>query len=163
MKRMFIAVLGMLVTHGAATAQASSTANHNATLSLSNAIEISFTDGAAGASLSFSTASQYNDGVTAESAATLRVRSNKAYNVTVKTATANFNSTAATVMPVSGVLHVKENTQSAFKSLSNADQNLLINQSRGINTFKVTYRSTPGFNYDAGTYSVNVIYTATQL
>jgi hypothetical protein len=163
MKQLSVAVSGLLFLSTAALGQNTTSANHNASLQLSNAIELSFLDGASGASLAFSTASHYNDGVIAASAATLRVRSNKAYNVTVKTATANFTSTSTTVMPVSGVLHVKENSQATFKSLSNIDQNLLINQNRGINSFKVTYRATPGFNYDGGSYSVNVIYTATQL
>jgi len=162
MKQLFLAIIGLFIFHATSSAQATASAAHNVGLQLSNAIEVSFVDGASGASLAFSTADHYNNGVTAESAASIRVRSNKAYNVTVKSATANFNSSAATVMPVSGVLHVKENSQAGFTSITNTDQNLLTNQSRGVNIFKLTYRATPGFNYDGGTYSVNIIYTATQ-
>jgi hypothetical protein len=32
----------------------------------------------------------------------------------------------------------------------------------GTKVFGVTYKATPGFNYDGGTYTVSVIYTATQ-
>lgn len=162
MKQLSIAIIGLCIFHSNVSAQTTASASHNVGLQLSNAIEVSFVDGASGASLAFSTADNYNNGVIAESAASIRVRSNKSYNVSVKSATANFNSTSATVMPVSSILHVKENTQSTFRSITNTDQNLLTNQSRGVNVFKLTYRATPGFNYDGGTYSVNIIYTATQ-
>jgi hypothetical protein len=162
MKRILLAACGILAINVAANAQASNSASHNVSLNLSNAIEISFTAGGSGVSMAFSTADHYNDGVVAANAATIRVRSNKAYNVTVKAGAANFSSASATTMPVSGVLAVKESNQPAFTGLTASDQNLLTNQSRGVNNFNVTYRATPGFNYDAGTYTVSVIYTATQ-
>lgn len=162
MKKMFIAAIGILAINVAANAQASNNASHNATLNLSNAIEISFTAGGSGVSLAFSTADHYNDGVEALNAASIRIRSNKAYNVTVKAGAANFTSSSATTMPVSGVLAVKESNQGSFLGLTASDQNLLTGQSRGVNNFDVSYRATPGFSYDAGTYTVSVIYTATQ-
>jgi len=162
MKKLLFTIITILGLFTIANAQTSAAANHNATLTLSNAIEISFTSGGSGVSMAFSSADHYNNGVEAASAATIRVRSNKAYNVTVKSGAANFTSTAATTMPVSGVLHVKESNQSNFTALTNQDQNLLTNINRGVNSFDVSYKATPGFNYDAGTYTVSVIYTATQ-
>jgi spore coat protein U-like protein len=162
MKKFIFSTIAIFGFFAVSNAQTTASASHNVSLNLSNAIEISFTAGGSGVSLAFSTADHYNDGVEAANAATIRVRSNKAYNVTVKAGAANFTSASATTMPVSGVLAVKESNQSSFLGLSASDQNLLTNQSRGVNNFNVSYRATPGFNYDAGTYTVSVIYTATQ-
>jgi hypothetical protein len=162
MKKFMFSAIAIFGMYAVSNAQATNSANHNVSLNLSNAIEISFTAGGSGVSLAFRTADHYNDGVEAANAASIRVRSNKAYNVTVKAGAANFTSTAATTMPVSGVLAVKESTQQAYTGLTAADQNLLVNQARGVNNFDVSYRATPGFSYDAGTYTVSVIYTATQ-
>jgi hypothetical protein len=145
-----------------ANAQATASANHNVNLNLTNAIEISFTTGGSGVTMAFSTADHYNDGVEATNAATIRVRSNKGYNVTVKSGSVNFSSAAVTTMPVSGVLHIKEANQSNYTGLTNQDQNLVVNQNRGINSIDISYKATPGFNFDAGTYMVSVVFTATQ-
>lgn len=143
-------------------AQTSATANHTLSLSISNAIDLSFTQGGSGVGLSFSTTSNYANGVSAANAATIQVRSNRGYIVSVKSSAANFTSTSATAMPVNNILFLKESNQSSYLNLSSTDQTLLSGQTQGSNSFSVTYKATPGFNYDAGTYTVNVIYTATQ-
>jgi hypothetical protein len=112
--------------------------------------------------MTFSTADHYTNGVTADNAATLQVKSNKAYNVSVKAAAANFSSSSTTTMPAS-VLGVKESAQANYITLSASNQNLLTNQARGTNSFNVSYKATPGFTYDGDTYTINVVYTATQL
>ena len=101
-------------------------------------------------------------GFSANNAATIQVRSNRGYIVSVKSSAANFTSTSGTTMPVTNVLYLKESNQSSFLNLTNTDQTLLSGQTQGSNSFSVSYKATPGFNYDAGTYTVNVIYTATQ-
>ncbi|MBL7683508.1 MAG: hypothetical protein JNK00_10655, partial [Flavipsychrobacter sp.] len=48
--------------------------------------------------------------------------------------------------------------------LTSTAANLLTNCNNGGNqTFSVMYEATPGFAYPAGTYTVDVVYTATQL
>jgi hypothetical protein len=167
----------------AANAQnASSSASQTTKLSLSNAVEITFTGSGTTTgglvTLPFTTVNDYADGV-ASSAQTLKVRSNKAFGVTVKTNAANFSysgsTTPAPSMPVSGVLKLKvpANTTggtiatpfsaSSFVTLTSADQNLISNGTYGGNqTFDVAYQATPGFAYPAGDYTVNVVYTVTQ-
>lgn len=141
---------------------ANSNASHTITLNLSNAIELLFTNGGSGVNMNFTTADNYQNGITADNAAQIRVRSNKSYNVTVKSTATSFSSSSATVMPVSNVLWVKESNQTTYVNMSNVDQDLITNQSRGSNTFDVSYKATPGFSYTDGTYIVSVIYTATQ-
>ncbi len=51
----------------------------------------------------------------------------------------------------------------AYSTLTSTDQNLISNGTYGANQlFSVQYQATPGFTYPAGTYTTNVIYTATQ-
>ncbi len=51
-----------------------------------------------------------------------------------------------------------------FHQLSNSAVNLLTNCSNGGNqTFSVEYKAVPGFSYPSGSYTTNIVYTATQL
>ena len=159
-----------------------SSASQTVNLSLSNAIEITFTgnNSAEGADVTipFTSVNDYANGVES-GAQELKVRSNKNFSVAVKANNANFsyagNTTPAPVMPVSGVLGVKvtENgtggsiaapfSAANYATLTSANQNLISAGSRGGNqTFSVKYKATPGFAYPADTYSVDVVYTATQ-
>ncbi|MBL7682932.1 MAG: hypothetical protein JNK00_06190, partial [Flavipsychrobacter sp.] len=119
----------------------------------------------------------YANGVQS-SAQGLKVRSNKKFGVTVKTNATNFSYTGSTTpaptMPVSGVLALKVSANgtggaiagsfSGFVGLTSTAANLLTNCNNGGNqTFSVMYEATPGFAYPAGTYTVDVVYTATQL
>ncbi|MEZ5017130.1 MAG: hypothetical protein R2800_08745 [Flavipsychrobacter sp.] len=157
-------------------------ASQSTHVSLSNAIEITFTNtgNATGSDVTipFSTVNDYANGVET-STQNLRVRSNKDFTVAVKTNATNFSYSGSTspapVMPVSGVLGVmvtSNNTggsiganfsSSAYNTLTSANQDLITDGSRGGNqTFSVKYKATPGFAYPAGTYTVDVVYTATQ-
>ena len=143
--------------------QLNSIRNHNLNLNLSNAIELTFTSGGSGISMSFNNANDYQNGITATNAFGLKIRSNKKFNITVKSATTNFISSTGTTMPVSNVLYVKRNTASTFVKISTTNKNLITNQNRGIQNYIFTYKANPGFNYNGGIYTANIIYTATQL
>lgn len=169
-------------------AQAQDQNNQNASasqsvrLSLSNAIEITFTgnNSATGADVTmpFTTVNNYANGVES-GAQELKIRSNKNFNVQVKASndkfTYNGSTTPAPQIPVSGVLGVKVTANGtggsiatpfsagSYATITNTNQNLIADGARGGNqTFSVQYKATPGFAYPAGTYSVNVVYTATQ-
>ncbi len=176
-----IAIIALGITGFAAKAQVASTATQTVNLNLSNAIELTFTgnNSATGAAvnLAFNTVNDYANGVES-SAQGLKVRSNKKFGVTVKTNNTNFSYTGTTspapVMPVSGVLALKVSANgtggtiaggfAGYTSLSSTAANLISNGNNGGNqTFSVMYNATPGFTYPAGTYTVDVVYTATQL
>jgi hypothetical protein len=156
----FIVLLSLigLVNYGQTTASAS----HTITLNITNAIELTFAQGTNGVSLTFSNSEHYQNGIVADNSATLRVRSNKGYNISVKSASSVFNSSTNTQMPVSNVLFVKEANQSGFVGINTNDQTLLTSQQKGNQFFNVSYKANPGFGYDGGTYSVNIVYTASQ-
>jgi hypothetical protein len=162
-------------------AQATASASQSTALSLSNAIAITFTASGTNAgttiSLPFATVSDYTNGV-ASAVQQLKVQSNKLFNVTINTSTANFTyagaTTPAPVMPVSGVLAaqitanatggtVATSFNNTYASLSSSAQALISGCLNGGNqTFSIQYKTTPGFAYPAGTYTASVVYTATQ-
>jgi hypothetical protein len=170
-----------LVSFGfAANAQVNSVAQQQVNLNLQNAIELTFTGSGTATgdpvTLPFTTVTDYANGV--ESVAQqLRVRSNKNFSIAAKTNAANFSYTGSTVpaptMPVSNILLIKvptnntggtiASTFASYTSLTSANQNLITSATNGSNkTFEIQYKANPGFNYPAGTYTVDVVYTATQ-
>ena len=177
-----IAVFATFANAAQAQTNASSSASQTVNLALSNAIEITFTGNSnakgSDVTIPFNTVNDYANGVESDDQK-LKVRSNKDFSVAVKTSAANFsysgNTTPAPVMPISNILNLMvsaNNTGGTVKSpfsttqyasLSNTDQELISDGSRGGNqTFAIKYKATPGFAYPAGTYSVDVVYTATQ-
>ena|SRR5690606_9919114 len=184
MKKFILAAASFLAI--TATGKAQNTANASATqtvqLQLSNVLEIQFTanNSATGntVTLPFTTTSDFANGVESTEQQ-LRVRSNKKFAVTVKTSGASFmvsnnGSTATSNMPTSVLgLALTDNqtggqtgqgfSASSYAPLSSSAQNLITNANNGANqTFKVKYKAAPGFAYPAGTYTTDVIYTATQ-
>ena len=182
MKKIIILTAGILGITVAAQAQsnASGNAQQSVQLGLSNALEITFTgsNSATGTtvSLPFTTANDYANGVQS-SAQQLKVRSNKNFNVAVKANAANFTvtnngNTTTSTMPAS-VLEVKVSANGTggsiasaynnFTDLTTSPANIITNGTSGGNqTFSVMYKAAPGFAYPAGTYNMDVVYTATQ-
>jgi hypothetical protein len=176
----------LLMVAGAKTAFAqqvneAESASQSAKLVMSNAIDITFsaTKNAAGGtvSLAFNNVNDYANGVNSEPYQ-LKVRTNKRFRVQVKTSASRFtysgNTTPAPRMNVSNTLFLKvtnnntggsvaNNFNNKFRTLSSSNQTLVSNATAGGNkTFNVEYRANPGYNFPAGNYTVNVIYTATQ-
>ena len=178
-----IAIVALAISGIAAKAQVASTATQTVNLNLSNAIELTFTGSTtatgAAVNLAFNTVNDYANGVSSANQE-LKVRSNKKFGVTVKSNNANFTYTGSTtpapVMPVASVLDLRVPANatggtiaSPFSATTYADitataQSLLTNCNNGGNqTFSIQYNATPGFAYPAGTYTVDIVYTATQL
>ena len=165
----------------AAKAQVNSSASQTVNVNLSNAIEITFTGSGTATgdptTMAFTTVANYADGV--ESAEQqLKVRSNKNFKVAVKSNAANFTYTGSTTpaptMVVADVLNVMvssnntggtiANSFSGYQDVPTSNVDMLSNCSKGGNqTFAVKYKAEPGFNFPAGNYAVDVVYTATQL
>jgi hypothetical protein len=136
------------------------TQNQTVTLNLQNKIEIAIEGTPSGTSFTFASAADYSSGLINIEASEFRVKSNQDFAITVKANTANFTSTAATSMP-STVLSVRESGTTTFTSLTTSSAPLKTD-TRGNKTFKVDYKADPQYNYDAGAYSLVVVYTATQ-
>ena len=175
-----VALVGFAVTSQAQNASA--TATQSVSLDLSNAIAITFTGSGTNTggavTLPFSTVSDYANGVTS-TAQQLKVQSNLAFDVAVKSNATNFTYTGSyttgTTMPVSGVLKLMVTANStggsvaspfstsSYATLTDADQDLITSGTYGSNQlFSIQYKAEPGFTYPAGTYTTSVVYTATQ-
>lgn len=181
MKKTIIFAAAFIGFASAVNAQnASGSAQQTVQLALSNALEITFTgsNSATGTTVSipFTTVNDYANGV--ESAAqVIKVRSNKSFNVTAKANSAFFSvtngsNTTASTMPAS-VLEIKVSANNTggtiatgytgYKDLTTTAANILTGASNGGNqNFSVMYNAQPGFAYPAGTYTMDVVYTATQ-
>jgi len=181
-KLLFILSLACLAGQHARAQNASGTLSQTAQLGLSNVLEISFTNtnsaNGSTVNLAFNTASDLANGVES-TAQELKVRSNKNFNVSVKSSSANFYYLflgfwpIQSSMPVNSVLDVMvSNNQTggniaapftSYSDVSATSQNLISNGvAGGSQTFKVKYKATPGFGNYSGVYFTDVIYTATQ-
>lgn len=134
-------------------------ASQTVTLNLQNQIDISVAS-AAGTTFTFDSPDAYSNGITNASASTFRVRSNKSWVATVKAAAATFTGPTGNSMP-STKLGVRLNGGTTFAQLTTTAANLT-SGARGTNTFTIDYNANPGFDFDAGTYTLSVVYTATQ-
>lgn len=158
----------------------SGTAQQTIALAMSNALDITFVDNNSSTgntvSLSFDNVEDYAGGVESASQ-TIRVRSNKDFDVRVKSSASKFSYSGSASsdpnMSVSSVLAMKiidNNTGgnisggfSNYKALSTNNKKIINNADAGNDqTFSVKYKATPGFAYPAGTYTVDIVYTVTQ-
>lgn len=180
LKAIAIFVLGMVAAFSANAQNASSTAVQTAKLDLSDAIELSFVNGAGGTlNFTYNNATELINGkesVTQD----LRVRSNKKFKVAVSSSTANFTYTGTSIVnniiPVNTGLKVMvtANNTGGILTLSallgwlgltiGGGTTLLTYCNPGGNqTFTVKYKATPGILAAPGTYTTDVVFTATQM
>lgn len=181
-KTSFLAGAVMLSSITAFAQNTSSSASQSVILNLSDAIEITFTGSGSSTgndvTIPFNTVNDYANGVES-SPQELKVVSNKGFTVSVRSNAQHFSYSGTTspspVMPVSSVLGliVTANTTggtvanpfstSNYAFIRRNPQDLISNGNRGGDQkFSIKYKATPGFEYPAGTYTVDVVYTATQ-
>lgn len=181
MKRVGVVILLVLSSWVANAQNDVASGAQTANLNLSNAIDIALVSSNTTQNIEFNSLNDLINGV--ESAEhELRVRSNKKFKVTVKPSSTKFSYSGSyilgTLLRVSSVMKIQvtENntggSQPFFAQLSGWQAfsywgfptTLLNNCTPGGNqTFKVKYKATPGINTVAGTYTVDMVYTATQL
>lgn len=161
MKKIITLATVFFAGFAAAHAQSTSSTSQTVTLNLQNAINISITS-ATGTSFTFDDVNKYQNGLVNTNATTVQIKSNRAWTATVKTASASFSGPAnAPVMP-STVLGIRQSgTGTGFGALSTTALTYGSGE-RGVSSFSLDYNANPGFAYDAGTYTISVVYTATQ-
>ena len=112
-----LATIALVSLSFIATAQTTTaSASQTVTLNLQNQIDISVT-AATGTSFTFASPDDYTAGLTNASASTFRVRSNKAWAVSVKAAAASFTGPTGNTMP-STALGVRLTGGTTFGQLS---------------------------------------------
>lgn len=157
-KSIFILVASTALATSAFSQTTTASVPQTVTLNLQDQIDLSI-QSATGTTFSFSSPDDYANGVVNADASTIRVRSNKPWALTVKSGTANFTGGAGT-MPASKLL-VSLNTAESYAALSTTEVPFTTG-SRGVSNVKVDYKADPGFGYDSGSYTISVVYTATQ-
>lgn len=160
--------------------QTSTTVTQVVDLSLTNVINLEFastgTQSGTNLNMGLNVLSDLLNGVTT-STQNLTVSSTKTFNITVKTNSANFTYTGSfilgTLMPVLGRLKIKVPSNSTggsiagsfanFANVTSSAQNLITGGTTGTNkNFSVQYQGLPGLGFALGTYSTQVVFTATQ-
>jgi hypothetical protein len=165
-----------------AQSNATGTATQSVNLALSNALEIKFNSNNSTTgptvTLPFNSITDFQNGVIS-SDIDMYVRSNKNFTVTVNSSSNQFTysgsatqNTNMTVSSVLGIMVTSNNTggsignqfsSSSYNNISSNSKTLFQNCTYGGNqNFTIKYKATPGFNSPSGTYSTDVIYTATQ-
>lgn len=160
MKKLSFAVLFLVFS---AIAQAQTVGTTGVTQSVSvvinNVFDMSLSSTAT-RSFSFDNLADYDNGIEVLNANTLNYKTNKAWKVSVKALSANFSGgTGQTTMP-SDVIKVRKNGSASYVAVSGTDQDLTTG-ARGNSNFNIDYKATPGYGYEAGTYSVTLQYTIT--
>lgn len=178
MKKLIIFTCSILSVFSSYAQMATSSANQNVALTLSNAISISFvstgTSTGSTVTIPFTTVSDYTNGVVSATQQML-VQSNINFNISVQSNAVNFtysgSASPAPTVQVANVLQflVSNNntggslSYSSYASLPSGTCTIINWGSPGGNqTFSINYKATPGFSMAGGTYTTNVIYTATQ-
>lgn len=154
-----ICLLGILTNTAQAQSDQSSVLSN---MTLNDAISIL----ASGVSqnATFSTTNDYINGIENTNAVHLIVDATQDFRIDVKAATANFTGGTSTI-PAS-TLGVRPAGAGSYTGLSVLDLNLFPSETQGeAKAYDVDYYFNPGITnaYVAGTYSLNVTYTATLL
>lgn len=182
MKKILILITVLTVSKTAAVAQSNelSTATQSAKLEMSNAIDVTFNSNGSGegdvVSLAFENVNDYANGVES-TPIELKVRSNKKFHVWAKASSNRFtysgpestdpkmkvNKLKIKVVSNNTGGTVPNGVNNKYSNMSKSNKKLINNGTAGgNNTFAVQYKADPGYEFPAGTYSVDVIYTATQ-
>lgn len=174
MKKLFFIAILLAAATGSSFAQIGSGASQSTNLQLADAIELNLLTSSSVA-MEFNTVNDYANGIESDEH-TFQVKSNKHFIVRVKVQSSKFTyvgSSSNPNMSTSSVLKFKVTANNTGGTLSSGYTNYkafstsgakVINNGTpgGNNTFSVKYKATPGFTYPAGTYTVDVVYTATQ-
>lgn len=164
---------------GKVNAQTSTQVTQQVDISLTNVIVIKFvstgTNTGGSLSLPITSLTDLVNGI-ASNTQQLTVSSTKGFNVTAKTTSSNFTYTGSfllnNLMPASKLrMRVTANSTGGsiagnfanYTALSSSAQSIINNGTLGNNkTFTVQYQGLPGLGYALGSYSISVVYTATQ-
>ncbi|MBE7172313.1 MAG: hypothetical protein INR73_17125 [Williamsia sp.] len=162
MRSLFFLVFGCLLQ---LVLQGQSSANFTSTLNIQPVMELSLTNTASNAT--FSTPDQYAGEYVISNFNNIKINSNQNWNLSMA-ATSNVFTASGTFasanMPAS-ICRIGVTGQSAVLTLSTTSQ-LLSTGNRGSetaagNSFDITLRINPGYNYGAGIYNIGIVYTLT--
>lgn len=162
MKRLSLLIL-LMVALSSTQAQSSYNQTHTASVSVGKISDITITSTN---SVEVLNTVDYETGTILNNFWTVQVYANSNWQVTIASATANFQQTAVNTVPVS-ILSFRKNGTTTWKTLSTTNQ-IVATGSTGDNTvsgnnFGIDLRVIPTFNYQPGLYTVTINITSTAL
>ncbi len=177
MKKLLI-IAAVIVSAVQANAQTTATASQTVNLNLSNVIDLKFVSNNSSTgpvvNMNFNSISDYTNGIISADQQMV-VQSNKNFNISVQSTSQNFTYTGsvspAPVVQIQSVLQfmVTANgtggslSYSSYSNMPSGTATIINWGSPGANkTFSVKYKANPGFTLPGGTYTANILYTATQ-
>lgn len=135
------------------------------TLKIQAVMELSITNSTS--NITFSTPDQYAAEYVITNFNTIKIKSNQSWNLSLSSTSSVFSASgtfASSNMPAS-ICKIGITGQTSSLTLSTTAQ-LLSSGSRGSaaasgNTFDITLKVNPGYNYGGGIYSIGIVYTLT--
>ena len=139
--------------------------NFSSSVSIQPVIELSLANSSS--NIIFSTSDQYSSEYVATSFNTVKIKSNQNWNLSISATSSVFTASgtfASSNMPAS-LCRLSVTGQTGTLSLSTTSQ-LLATGNRGNdvytgNSFGITLKINPGYDYGAGIYSLGLVYTLT--
>lgn len=164
--RLLLSAILFLLSCAAIAQPKSFNGSSSGTIGVYSVLSINFTN--LTGVISFNTPNDYFNGITVNNAATIAVKSNVNWQVSVATQSSTFTPMsmgASTDMP-SSILAIRRNGNTTFTPMTTNSQTLKTGN-RGPattsgNTFDIDTRLDPGFSYSGGNYNIGVVYTLTQ-
>lgn len=162
MKIILLLLLGCFVQP---TSYGQNSENFISTLNIQPVMELALSNSTS--NITFSTPDQYGAEYVINNFNSIRIKSNQAWNLSLAATSSVFTASgsfASSNMPAS-VCRIGVTGRSSTLTLSTTSQ-LLSTGSRGNdalsgNTFDITLRVNPGYNYGAGIYTIGIVYTLT--
>lgn len=139
------------------------TKTHSVSMAINNILELEFDTSPTNLGFTFAVAADFESGKTNLVAAGLRVRSNKAWTVSVKANAANFTpGVGGDTNVAANTLGIRRNGTTTSIPLTTTDQTLSTGAKGGFgtNTFSIDYIANPGYIAPA-TYTLGVTFTVT--
>ncbi len=165
MKYIYIAILCFLSASVYAQPK-SFNGNASGTISVFSVMSLNFTN--LTGVVSFNTPDDYFSGITLNNAATIAVKSNVNWQLSVSAQSAFFmpmSQGASSDMP-STVLGIRRNGNTTFLQMNTSSQTLKTGNKGAAtatgNTFDIDTRINPGFGYSGGSYNIGVLFTLSQ-
>ncbi|OSZ78725.1 hypothetical protein CAP35_10900 [Chitinophagaceae bacterium IBVUCB1] len=166
MKHTCIVILLCLFSQAAFAQAKSFNGTASGTISVFSVMSLNFTN--LTGVISFNTPDDYFSGITMNNAATISVKSNVNWQLSVSAQSAFFmpmSQGASTDMPAS-VLGIRRNGTTTYMQMNTASQTLKTGNKGAAtatgNTFDIDTRINPGFGYSGGSYNIGVLFTLSQ-
>lgn len=157
----FLIILGFMQ----ATTQAQTSANITSTLSIQAVMQLSLST--ASSSITFTEPGQYSSEYVISNFNSIKIKSNQPWNLSLASTSSTFTASGTFSTPnmPASICKIGITGQTSSLVLSTTSQLLSTgnrgNEATSGNSFDITLKINPGYNYGAGIYNIGIVYTLT--